>query len=331
MTLARERRKARGIDYWPGFVDALSALLLGLIFLFLVFLLVQVFLARDVTGKDAALQRLDVEVADLNARLASERTAAEARFAAERTSLLSRVAAAEKASTETAERASATFLGLSKDLDAEKRAVAAARGEAGAASREVAELRLKTATLEEELARSQGREQELRASLADLGRRLEAAERTTGLDRYRSEFFARLEKVLGDRPGIRVAGDRFVVQAEVLFASGRATLDPAGRAEMDKIAAALIELDALIPKDVHWVLRIDGHTDTKPIISRSFTSNWALSSARATEVVQYLIGKGVPPQRLAAAGFGEHHPIDTGDGEEANRRNRRIELKITEK
>lgn len=331
MTLARERRRARGIDYWPGFVDALSALLLGLIFLFLVFLLVQVFLARDVTGKDAALQRLDAEVADLTVRLSSERTAAEARFAAERTSLLARVAAAEKASAETAERASATFLGMTKDLDAEKHAAVAARAEADAATHDVTALGSKAAALEEELARSQSREQEMRASLADLGRRLEAAEKATGLDRYRSEFFARLEKVLGDRPGIRVAGDRFVVQAEILFASGRATIGPSGRAELDKIAAALIELDALIPKDVPWVLRVDGHTDAKPIVSRSFASNWALSSARSTEVVQYLIGKGVPPQRLAAAGFGEFHPIETGEGEVANQRNRRIELKITEK
>ncbi len=324
MTLARERRRARGVDYWPGFVDALSALLLALIFLFLVFLLVQVFLARDVTGKDAALQRLDLEVAELNARLASERAAAEARFVAERTSLLSRVAAAEKTSAETAERASATFLGMTTDLDAEKEASAAARAE-------VATLRQKAAELDEALAASQGREDFARAKLADLGRRLEAAEKSTGLDRYRSDFFARLGEVLGDRQGIRVAGDRFVVQAEVLFASGRASLDPAGRAEMDKIAAALIELDALIPKDIHWVLRVDGHTDKKPIVSRSFTSNWALSAARATEVVTYLITKGVPPQRLAAAGFAEFHPIETGDGEEVNQRNRRIELKITEK
>jgi len=192
-------------------------------------------------------------------------------------------------------------------------------------------LRLKLAGLEESLVASRGREEESRGKVVELAGRLEAAETSAGLDRYRSDFFARLGEVLGDRQGFRAAGDSFVVQAEVLFASGRASLDPAGRAELDKIAAAVIELDTLVPKNFHWVLRVDGHTDAKPIVSRRHVSNWDLSSARATAVVQYLITKGVPPQRLAAAGFGEFHPIDMGEGEEASRRNRRIELKITEK
>ncbi len=293
------------IEAWPGFVDALSALLLALIFLLLVVLLAQAFLARDVTGKDAALRRLDGQVAELSARLVEERSVAMARMVEERTSLLARVAAAEQAGAETAERASATFLGMTRELDAEKEAAARARSEAEAA----------------------------RLKVADLAQRLEVAlaEKGQPLDRYRSDFFARLQQVLGDRPGIRVAGDRFVVPAEILFASGRASLDPAGRAELAKIAAALIELDTLIPNDLHWVLRVDGHTDRKPIVSRGFASNWDLSSARATAVIQYLIAKGGPPHRLAAAGFGEFHPIEPGEGDEANRRNRRIELKITEK
>lgn len=333
MPLARARRRTRAVDYWPGFVDALSALLLVLIFLLAVVLLVEIFLARDVTGKDAALQRLDHRVAELSTLLDSERTAAKARLAEERTSLLSRVAGAEKASAETAERASATFLGLTKDLEAAKQAAIDARAALETSSQEAAALRPKLAGLEEALAIGENREREAGTTITDLRARLEAARAENGqaLDRYRSDFFAGLQQVLGDRQGIRVAGDRFVVQAEVLFASGRATLDPAGRAELDKIAAALIELDRLIPKDIHWVLRVDGHTDRKPIVSRSFASNWALSSARATEVVQYLITKGAPPERLAAAGLGEYHPIDPGEGEEVNRRNRRIELKITEK
>jgi chemotaxis protein MotB len=322
MALARSRRRARAIDVWPGFVDALSALLLALIFLFAVVLVAQIFLARDVTGRDAALRQLDAEQA-----------AAKARLVEERTGLLSRVAAAEKANAETAERAAATFLGMTKQLDAEKQASAAARAEAVTAIREVTAVRQNVSELEGALAGAESREQAARATIADLGARLEVAlgQNSRALDRYRSDFFGRLQQILGDRQGIRVAGDRFVVQAEVLFASGRATPDPAGRAELDKIAGALIELDTIIPKDIHWVLRVDGHTDKKPIVSRNFASNWALSSARATAVVQYLITNGVPPQRLAAAGFAEYHPIETGEGEEVNRRNRRIELKITEK
>jgi chemotaxis protein MotB len=328
MVFMRSRRRARMFDYWPGFVDALSALLLALIFVFLVFLLVQVFLSRDVTGRDSAFRRLEIEAAELTSRLDFERAATEARLSEQKVTLLSRVAAAEKASAETAERASATFLGLTKGLDAEKAAATAARAEAESASRQIADLRTKLRGLEEALATAESRGREAGTKIAELEAAL--AEKDLPLDRYRSDFFARLQDILGTRQGIRVAGDRFVLQAEILFASGRASLDPAGRAELDKIAAALIELDTLIPKDIHWVLRVDGHTDRKPIVSRGFASNWALSAARATEVVRYLITKGVAPQRLAAAGFGEFQPIDPGDGEEANRRNRRIELKITE-
>jgi chemotaxis protein MotB len=296
--------------------------LLGLIFVFMIVLVAQIILAREMTDKDGVLRRLD-----------ADHGAAKARLAEERTSLLARVATAEKANAETTERAATTFLGLNEQLEAEKRAGAAARAEADSSRGEVVTSRQKITELEGALTRAETEARIAGARSTDLSERLDAAlaETNRPLDRYRSDFCGRLQEILGDRQGIRIAGDRFVVQAEVLFASGRATLDPAGRAELDKIAAALIELDKVIPSDIHWVLRVDGHTDKKPIVSRNFTSNWALSSARATAVVHYLIGKGVPPQRLAAAGFAEYHPIESGEGEEVNRRNRRIELKITEK
>jgi chemotaxis protein MotB len=136
---------------------------------------------------------------------------------------------------------------------------------------------------------------------------------------------------LGNRPDIRVVGDRFVFQSEVFFDSGSAALRPEGQAELDKLASALMELDKQIPKDIAWVLRIDGHTDVRPIVTAQFPSNWALSSARAISVVQNLIQKGVSPQRLVAAGFGEFQPLDNERTDEAYRRNRRIELKLTER
>ena len=157
------------------------------------------------------------------------------------------------------------------------------------------------------------------------------AQRVQELSRFRSEFFGRLRAILGDRPDIRVVGDRFVFQSEVFFDPGQAILQPGGRAELDKLAAALIELDKQIPKDIAWVLRVDGHTDVRPIASSQFPSNWELSAARAISVVQYLITKGISPQRLVAAGFGEFQPLDPGTGDEAYRRNRRIELKLTER
>ena len=143
--------------------------------------------------------------------------------------------------------------------------------------------------------------------LADLGQRLNVAlaQRIQELSRYRSEFFGRLRAILGNRPDIRIVGDRFVFQSEVFFDTGQAVLLPEGRNELDQVAAALVDLDRQIPADIPWVLRVDGHTDLRPITSPQFPSNWELSSARAIAVVQYLISKGVSPQRLVAAGFGE--------------------------
>ena len=159
------------------------------------------------------------------------------------------------------------------------------------------------------------KDKESQARIADLGQRLNVAlaQRVQELSRYRSDFFGRLRAILGNRPDIRIVGDRFVFQSEVFFDAGQAVLKPEGRAELDKLAAALLELEKQIPGDIAWVLRVDGHTDVRPIASAQFPSNWELSAARAISVVQYLISKGVSPQRLVAAGFGEFQPLDTGD------------------
>ena len=169
--------------------------------------------------------------------------------------------------------------------------------------------------------------------IADLGSRLNVAlaQKVQELNRYRSDFFGRLREILGNRPGIRIVGDRFVFQAQLLFDSGQAALKPEATPELDKLAAAVMELDRLIPPDIGWVMRVDGHTDTRTIASAQFKSNWDLSAARAIAVVRYLISKGVSPQRLVAAGFGEFDPIDPGTSEDALAHNRRIELKLTER
>ena len=151
------------------------------------------------------------------------------------------------------------------------------------------------------------------------------------MSRYRAEFFGRLRAILGNRPDIRIVGDRFVFQSEVFFDSSQAMLLPEGRAELDQLANALADLDRQIPAEIPWVLRVDGHTDSRPIASAQFPSNWELSAARAISVVQYLVSKGVSPQRLVAAGFGEFQPIEDGKTDDAYRRNRRIELKLTER
>ena len=151
------------------------------------------------------------------------------------------------------------------------------------------------------------------------------------LARYRSDFFGRLRQILGDRPDIRTVGDRFVFQSEVLFDTGKADSIPRARRDLDKLADAVVELNKEIPPEIPWVLRVDGHTDKRPIQSSEFHSNWDLSAARAIAVVEYLVSKGVPADRLVAAGFGEFQPIDPGDSDDAYAKNRRIELKLTEK
>jgi chemotaxis protein MotB len=194
-------------------------------------------------------------------------------------------------------------------------------------------LRRQLAALEAALEVSEKRDRDSQTRIADLGRRLNVAlaQRVQELQRYRSEFFGRLREILGNRPEIRVVGDRFVLQSEVFFDRGSAALRPEARPEIDKIASALLDLESKIPADIAWVLRIDGHTDIRRIATAQFPTNWELSSARAISVVQYLIGRGVKPERLVAAGFGEFQPIDPGATEEAYSRNRRIELKLTER
>ncbi len=157
------------------------------------------------------------------------------------------------------------------------------------------------------------------------------AKKVQELTSYRSEFFGRLKDLLKERKDIQVVGDRFVFQAEVLFPSGSDQVNPLGLTALDQLATAITELNGKIPKDINWVLRVDGHTDSRPIATPLFRSNWELSSARAIAVVKFLIARGVPANRLVAAGFGEFQALDAGDTDDALSRNRRIELKLTER
>src|SRR5258705_304699 len=201
-------------------------------------------------------------------------------------------------------------------------------------NQQISALRRQLAALEEALDASEKRDKESQGRIADLGQRLNVAlaQRVQELSRYRSEFFGRLRTILGNRPDIRIVGDRFMFQSEVFFDTGQAFLLPEGRAELDKLATSLIDLDKQIPAEIAWVLRVDGHTDVRPILNSAvFKSNWELSSARAISVVQYLVSLGVPAQRLVAAGFAEFQPLDTAADEGGFQSNRRIGRKLTER
>ncbi len=342
MALARGRRNASEFNYWPGFVDALSTLVLAIVFLLSVFLVVQFFLSQEVSGKDKALEALNAKLAQLNDLLSLEKIGALGL-----NEQLSQMRAGLASAETERDRVKGLYDGLSgagndaagragelgKALDSEKQLSSRALAQVEVLNQQISALRRQLAALENALDASEKRDKDSQGRIADLGSRLNVAlaQRVQELSRYRSEFFGRLRTILGNRPDVRIVGDRFVFQSEVFFDTGQALLLPEGRDELSKIATGLIDLDKQIPSEIAWVMRVDGHTDIRPINSPLFKSNWELSSARAIAVVQYLVSLGVPPQRLVAAGFAEFQPLDVANTEEAFKRNRRIELKLTER
>ncbi|MFB9952511.1 peptidoglycan -binding protein [Rhizobium puerariae] len=343
MALAKNRRRERGVDYWPGFVDALSTLLLAIMFLLTVFVLAQFLLSREISGRDEALNRLNSQIAELTELLALEKSNSQD-FEDQLANLQSSLAASENErsrlqqllsqGTGSSDAANARIGDLTNQLNQEQQLSARAASQVELLNRQIAALRAQIAAVEQALQASEAKDASSQAQIADLGRRLNVAlaQRVQELNRYRSDFFGRLREILSDRENIRIVGDRFVFQSEVLFPVGGSELDDAGHVEMDKLAAALLDLAKEIPAEINWVLRVDGHTDNSPLSGAGrYRDNWELSSARATSVVKYLISKGVPANRLVAAGFGEFQPIAPGDTPEAKSQNRRIELKLTER
>ncbi|OQM75102.1 peptidoglycan -binding protein [Manganibacter manganicus] len=343
MALARARRSDRKIDYWPGFVDALSTLLLTFMFLLSVFVLAQFLLTREISGKDEALNRLNAQINELTQLLALEKgnnqdaldsiANLQASLSAAETEksrlqqLLDKGAGAGAAASARADT-------LSGQLDNERQISQRALSQVELLNQQIAALRKQIGALEDALDASETRDRESNAKIADLGRRLNVAlaQRVQELNRYRSDFFGRLREILADRQNIRIVGDRFVFQSEVLFPTGSDEINDAGKTEMKKLADAIIELTREIPPEINWVLRVDGHTDDRPLSGTGrFHDNWELSSARAIAVVKFLITNGVPANRLVAAGFGQYQPLDTADTDAARATNRRIELKLTER
>jgi chemotaxis protein MotB len=433
----RSSRRQSAVNYWPGFVDALAALLVVVVFLVMVFALAQFFLSDALSGRDEALTKLTRQVDELARMLDLERSAnAELRLSvsqlsgqlqssiSERDALVARLSEVESELETTRRQAEeevaalrervavdketievqlrdlarlerdiaalrqvreeleariAQITGelgevrdLSKELEArlaeeqertalaqreieerdirlsellqraevaetsfaEEREVSqAAQAQVALLNQQIAALRSQIAALNEALEASESRNAEQEIQIVNLGQRLNEALATKvqELARYRSEFFGRLREILGDRSDIRIEGDRFVFQSEVLFASGEAVLNTGGEGQLDQLAAALKEISDAIPTDIDWILRVDGHTDVRPISTLQFPSNWELSSARAISVVKALVRAGIPPERLVAAGFGQFQPIDPGNDEIAYRRNRRIEFKLDQR
>ncbi len=435
---AMRGRRARQIDIWPGFVDALATLIMVIVFVLLIFTLFQFYLKDILAGRDQALQWLNQQLGEIADMLAVERQATSdlkgelarlqdelAASLGQREALASKLAASDleraKLATQLSEagserdrlqalvamtaaerdrlkndiaaandqlkdkeamsaRLATELTDANKTIDADKEKIevqlrdlanlrrevetlvilrreleaklaeqAKQLNESGAAlgeqkrlsedaklridllTRQLNALRDQLAQLNAALEASEAKSSQQQVQIADLGRRLNLAlaSKVEELARYRSEFFGRVRQALGNRADIRVVGDRFVFQSELLFASGSAELEPAGLDQLGRLAAELVDIAKKIPPDLNWVLQVDGHTDSRPINNLIYPSNWELSAARAISVAKFLISRGIPAGRVSAAGFAEFQPLDQGEDEIAYRRNRRIELKLT--
>ena len=326
--MRRRGVRNNGLDAWPGYVDALSTLLMVIIFVLLVFVLAQAFLSVALNGRQTALDRLSREMTQLTQLLSLEKGnshALELQVATlklrHETDSATAAALSGEVAADTAKLATADKLG------------ADAQAQVALLNRQLAELQQQLAAIAQALDLSQKDLKERDSRITDLGNRLNIAlaDKVNELKRYRSEFFGRLSALLAGRPGIRVVGDRFVFQSEVLFPPGSAELSAAGREQMRTLARTLKQIAAEIPPDLPWILRVDGHADRQPIVNSVFPTNWELSSARAITVVKLLIAEGVKPQNLAATAFSQFQPLDNGDSPEALARNRRIELRLTDR
>ena len=289
----------------------------------------------ELEARAKALAERAKELADRNKELGAERDRSKeltANIASER----ERTVLAQKTIDEKDVRLKDLLGRASKSevaLSEEQKLSTAARRQVQALNLQLVALRRQLARLAAALNASEAEAKSQNVQIANLGKRLNAAlaSKVQELARYRSEFFGRLREVLGDRKDIRIVGDRFVFQSEVLFTSGSDNLQPLGRDQIAKLAKTLREISVKIPKEINWVLRVDGHTDVIPISTPQFASNWELSTGRAISVVKQLVEAGIPANRLAATGFGEFQPLDARGDEIAYRRNRRIEFKLTER
>jgi chemotaxis protein MotB len=350
------RRPRRTLDIWPGFVDALATLIMVIVFVLMVFVLAQFFLGQALSGRQQALDKLGRELAGLAEQLNMEKGAN-----ATLQSDLARLTAELASSQSERDRISAQAAGLGNDIAAlqalkaelearigdlgrnlgerdgqladERKLSEEARAQAALLNRQMEAMKQELARVAAALDAAELKGKDQQVQIADLGKRLNVAlaGKVEELQKYRSEFFGRLRQVLGDRPGIRIEGDRFVFQSELLFDTGSAELGLDGIEQLRALAATLKDISKQIPKGVNWVLRVDGHTDRRPITTGRYPSNWELSTARAITVVRTLVANGIAADHLVAAGFGEFQPLDKGETDEAFARNRRIELRLDQR
>jgi len=354
-------RRRRSLDIWPGFVDALSSLILVMVFVLLLFAIGQFVLSQTIVGKNQALADLNAQIAQLAKTLSlaqdnnraldakvkelsasvgaatGERDAAKAQLDAaqsEAAKLNADIGALSELKAQLEQQVAA----LSAQLDTSKKDLVAATdlnaksaAQAELLNRQLAAVRDQLAKLSAALDIANANVKDKDRKIAELGAELNLAlaNKVGELEKYRSEFFGKLRIALGNRADIRIVGDRFVVPTDILFDSASAELNASAQGSLSKLASTLNEVASEIPSSIDWVLRIDGHTDRRAIHTAEFPSNWELSTARAVAIVKYLVVQGIPAPHLSANGFGQFQPLDPGDGEAAYAKNRRIEIQLT--
>ncbi len=344
-------RNKHSIDIWPGFVDALASVLMVIIFVLMTFVVAQLYLTDALTGREEDVSTLQKKVNELTTVLSSERQTKEMltkksvtldQLVADLNARLTKLNSDLASKTDDLQKKEKSNLSLLEEAEKLKaqlerlaKAISLYENTSKDNEQKISTLtqKLNQALLErvEELNSLNDQLNVLKEKNSELSKEAENTKALTRIGQYRSEFFARLQKVLGNRTDIRVVGDRFVFQSEVLFDKASADLGGEGKKGLDMLVAALKEISKSIPPSIPWILRVDGHTDHLPIRSPQYPSNWELSSARAISVVKYLISKGIDEEHLVAAGFGQHQPLIGGKNEKDLARNRRIEFKLDQR
>ena len=316
---ARLHRRRQGIDIWPGFVDALTSLIMVMIFLLLLFAIGQFVLSDALSFKDRTLENLRAQITQLTQKVGGVEEA--------RASLESRLATAA-ASLDSSNQERET---LRSSLNEQVSRVNAMTAEIQAMDSMKLQQQSQVVDLTKRLDQAALDLQTRDAKLLDLDKQLKVvlASQLSELEKYRSEFFGKLKESLGQREDIKIVGDRFVLPSDVLFTSGSADLGTDAQDRLKKLVATVRDVSQKIPEKIHWVLRVDGHTDRVPIVTDRFPSNWELSTARAVSIVKYMITQGISADHLSANGFGQYQPVDTKDSPESYAKNRRIEFQLT--
>lgn len=302
-TLSR-RQKGVTLDIWPGFVDALATLLMVMIFALMIFVVSQVYLSDALQGSQRGLESLQAKLQEISNLLLVEK----------------------KKNTDLTQ----SFQVTTQQLDQANQKATDTEVVLATLQQQVEELNQKLQALTLSLQEVEAVKTQQKLTIEDLDKKLTAAlaQKVEELEKYRSEFFGKLKELLENRSDVRIVGDRFVFQSEVLFPSGQAIIGKKGEEKLKQLATTLKDISAKMPADLKWVLRVDGHTDTVPIHNEKFQSNWELSAARAISVINFLMKEGISGDHLTAAGFGEFHPIEK-KGEDG--RNRRIEFKLDQR